>query len=83
VVKKTVFNSGGRVIAAASPEEGFKVMKGMGKYASLFVTVLALVGLMFLTVPRADSYQNVIDAFGERRKNGPGTKVSFSDQAAD
>jgi hypothetical protein len=58
VVETTVFNSGGRVIAAASPEEGFKVMKGMGKYASLFVTVLALVGLMFLTVPRAVAQQD-------------------------
>lgn len=33
-------------------------MKGIGKYASLFVTVLALVGLMFLTVPKATAQQD-------------------------
>ena len=33
-------------------------MKGIGKYASLFVTVLALVGLMFLSVPKAAAQQD-------------------------
>jgi len=58
VVKKTVFNSGGRVIGAAFPEEGFKIMKGIRKYASLFVTTLALVGLTFLAVPKAAAQQD-------------------------
>jgi hypothetical protein len=33
-------------------------MKGIRKYASLFVTVLALVGLMFLSVPKAAAQQD-------------------------
>lgn len=45
-------------MVTAPPEEGFKVMKGIGKYASLFVAVFALMGFLFLTVPRVAAQQD-------------------------
>lgn len=54
MVKTTVFNAGGRGVAGGR----IQIMKGIGKYASLFVTVLALVGLLFLALPKAAAQQN-------------------------
>ena len=75
-----MFNSGGRVIAAASPEEGFKVMKAIGKYPSLFVTVLALVGLLFLAVPQVAAQQDGPPSSGDADDTFNPPPCDFSDQ---
>jgi hypothetical protein len=80
VVEDIVFNSGAGVIAAASPEGGFKVMKSIGKYASLFVTVLALVGVMFLAVPKVVAQQDGPPSTGEPDDTFNPPPCDYSDQ---
>jgi hypothetical protein len=55
-------------------------MKGIGKYASLFVTVLALVGLMFLSVPNATAQQDGPPSTGDADDNFNPPPCDYNDQ---
>ena len=67
-------------MATAPPEEGFKVMKGIGKYASLFVAVFALMGVLFLTVPRVAAQQDGKPSGGDADDNFNPPPCDFTDQ---
>jgi hypothetical protein len=55
-------------------------MKGTRKYASLFVTVLALVGLMFLSVPKAAAQQDGPPGGGDADDTFNPPPCDYSDQ---
>jgi hypothetical protein len=55
-------------------------MKGIGKYASLFVTVLALVGLLFLAFPTAAAQQNGPPSSGAPQNTFNPPPCDYSDQ---
>jgi hypothetical protein len=68
------------LITRQSPEEGIQAMKSIRKHASLFVTTLALAGLLFLAVPKAAAQQDAppIGGDADDRFNPP--PCDFSDQ---
>lgn len=55
-------------------------MKGIGKYASLFVAVFALMGLLFLAVPRMAAQQDAPPSSGDADDNFNPPPCDFSDQ---
>jgi hypothetical protein len=55
-------------------------MKGIGKHASLFVTVLALAGLLFLVVPKAAAQQDAPPIGGDADDTFNPPPCDFSDQ---
>lgn len=55
-------------------------MKSIGKYASLFVTTLALVGLTFLTIPRAAAQQDGPPGGGDADDTFNPPPCDYSDQ---
>ncbi|HEY5028042.1 MAG TPA: hypothetical protein VIK39_06505, partial [Candidatus Angelobacter sp.] len=55
-------------------------MKRIGKYASLFVTVLALMGLLFLAVPKAAAQQDAPPSGGDADDNFNPPPCDFSNQ---
>lgn len=54
-------------------------MKGIGKYASLFVAVFALMGVLFLTVPRVAAQQDGKPSGGDADDNFNPPPCDFSD----
>ncbi|HEY6248967.1 MAG TPA: hypothetical protein VI685_03340 [Candidatus Angelobacter sp.] len=55
-------------------------MKGIGKHASLFVAVLALLGLLFLAVPKAAAQQDAPPIGGDADDTFNPPPCDFSDQ---
>jgi hypothetical protein len=80
-VVRSVFSiPGAGLIARQSPEEGIQVMKSIRRHASLFVTGLALAGLLFLVVPKAAAQQDAPPIVGDADDNFNPPPCDFSDQ---